>query len=278
MNTTSEILTVDGTVLNTLAKNIESIAGRLHVPGKRTANQVIPGKHGTQHVGGKLFEANVLVLPMWVRGCDDDGAVPTGSTREEFFTNLDELSRLFTREGLRDIRHTLPDGSIRQCFGEVLSAIDFSITGHNPMGKYSVEVEVPEVFWQDLDTRTQNLAVAAGNNYHFTTFDGISAPICDSLITVTGPVGDIGLTDSTSGEWLEYGVGLAAGQQLVIDCANWDITVGGADVIQNLSHSHDYFLPLTPNIAGQVWVTVTGSGFGAGTSVQIAAKRKYLVG
>jgi hypothetical protein len=276
LNTTTEILTVDGVVLNTLAKNIESIAGRLHVPGKRTANQTLPGKHGTLYVANKKYEANVIVLPMWVRGCDDDGSVPSGSTREEFFTNLDVLTNLFMRDGLRDVSHTLPDGSIRQCFAEVLSSIDFSVIGHNPLGKYSVEMEVPDVFWQDVNAIVQARGVA--ENVHYPQFDGLTAPLVDAIITVTGPANSVLLTDTNSGEWFQYAAALGVGEQLVVDCAEWTAKKGAADVIGNVSHSDDYFLPLTPNLARQLWVSMNIPGSTGGTSVSINGRRKYLVG
>ena len=211
MNTTTEILSVDGVVLNTLAKNIESIAGRLHVPGKRTTNQTLPGKHGSLHVGNKVFEPNTIVLPMWVRGCDDDGAIPAGgSARDEFYFNLDELTNLFGRDGLRDVRHTLPDGSIRQCFAEVLSSIDFSVTGRNPLGKFSVEMEVPDVFWQDLNQVNQAQVVGNGR-YHYGQLDGGTAPIVDAVLTITGPFTTFTVTDVESGDSFTYAAAIAAG-------------------------------------------------------------------
>lgn len=277
MNTTSEILTVDGVVLNTLAKNIESLAGRLHVPGKRTANQVIPEKHGSLHVANKMYEPNILVLPMWVRGCDDDGQIPSGNAGDEFYENLDELSNLFMGDGLKDVRHTLPDGAVRQCFAEVLSAIDFS-TWAGRLGKFSVEMEVPDVFWQDLDPGFQASPGGAQGSIHYTRFLGSTAPIVDAVVDVLGPFNTITLTDVKTGEWFTYDAAVGAGQTLHVDCATWEASVGGVEQVQPVSHSGGYLLPLTPDSNRQVWLDVVGTGFTAATSVQITARRKYLVG
>src|SRR5687768_5894726 len=94
--TTSETLSVDGVVLNTLAKNIETLTGRLRTPPLRGSNLSIPSRHGALHTATKVYDENEIVLPMWVAGCDDDGEIPYfGSARKEFFKNLDELSNLF---------------------------------------------------------------------------------------------------------------------------------------------------------------------------------------
>src|SRR3982751_4903714 len=99
--TTTETLTVNGVVLNTLANNIETLAGRLRVPSYRTENLIVPSKHGELWVPNKKFQTNTIPLPMWVLGCNDDGEIPSGSTaRIEFYARVDELVTLFKSPGL----------------------------------------------------------------------------------------------------------------------------------------------------------------------------------
>lgn len=283
MNTTTEILTVDGVTLNTLAKNVEELAGRLHVPDKKGANIPIPGAVGELYVSGKMDGANTIVLPMWVRGCDDDGLVPSvGQDRINFFHNLDQLTGIFLKNtGLLDVRHTLPDGSIRQCWAEVISAIDFSTTGRRPLAKFSVEMTVPDAYWQDVNAAAGAAMVVAANpqDLHFVHLDNASAPIYDSIITVTGPYNaNWALTDIQSSEFVVVAQPIPAGQTAVIDSSNWTATINGADVITSTTNSHDYMLPLTPNALGEVWVRASGTGFTAATTVRVNARRKYRVG
>jgi hypothetical protein len=280
MNTTPEILTVDGVVLNTLAKNIESIAGRLHVASKRTANVQVPGRPGALYVPNKLDDINTITLPMWVRGCDDNGLIPSGSARVEFFKNLDQLTRLFGKPyGLLDVRHTLPDTTIRQCFAELTDELDFTTTGPNPLGKYSVALEVPAVYWQDLNQIVQNLAVpASGTNLNFNNFAGGTAPVWDSVITLTGPFTSMTVQDVPSGDTVTVNTGIAAGQTVVLDNDAMTVMQGANDLLTFTSHTGDVFLVLHPDAIGETHLVVTGAGFGAGTSVQIAGRRKYRIG
>lgn len=281
MNTTTEILSVDGVILNTMAKNIESIAGRLHTPDRKGSNVAVSGAAGELYVPGKMDAPNVIALPMWVRGCDDDGIVPAlGQDRINFYKNLDLLTGIFGRNtGLLDVRHTMPDNSIRQCFAEVLSAIDFSTTGRRPLGRFSVEMEVPDVYWQDLNSLVQSKGFAAsGVIQTYDTFIGGTAPIYDAVVTITGPA-NTGMTiqDVISGEYIVINQAIPAGQQVVIDNPNWTVKLNGADIITNVAHSHDYLLPISPDNGGPRF-QMTGGGFTVATAVQITGRRKYRVG
>ena len=281
MNTTTEILSVDGVVLNTLAKNIESLTGRLHTPEKKGENVPIPGAVGELYVPGKMDAANTIVLPMWVRGCTDDGLVPSvGQDRINFYANLDQLTGLFGKNtGLLDVRHTLPDTSIRQCFAEVLSALDFSTIGRRPLGRFSVEMTVPDAYWQDLNPVTAQSAAGGTGAFNMAEFSGLSAPVYDAVITVTGPMNaGMVLTDNASGETFQFGAAIPAGQNLVIDCDNWTVKLNGVDSIQNVQNTHDYFLPLTPDVNGNLWVSLAATGLTAASKFSITGRRKYRVG
>ena len=95
-NTTDTYWEVDGTSLQTYARNIETKGGsRLGAAPLRGENIVVPTKFGRQWVA-KLPDARVLSLQGWVQGCDDDGVVAAGA--EQIFTdNWQALRRLFWR-------------------------------------------------------------------------------------------------------------------------------------------------------------------------------------
>lgn len=282
-NTTTETLSVNGVVLNTYAKNIESLTGRLRTPARRTSNVSVPGRHGAVRNPNRLFAENILTLPMWVIGCDDDGNIPAGSTqRREFFKRIDELTALFLGStGVLDIRHTLPDGSVRQCFGDVLDAIDFTSETSNPLGKFGVSLTLADPFWQDLTSTSQEV-VANGGTVSFTSFQGGTAPMEDLTATVMGPWNNPKLTFA-DGSWVLYSDTFTSTQGVIINSANWTVTgVGGKTVALNkLTSSANptnrwMSIPAAPETS--LSVTLAGSSRTTATKLTLAGRRKYLVG
>lgn len=283
--TTTEILTVNGVILNTLAKNVESLAGRLRVPAKRSQNIVVPGRHGTVRTKGKKYDQNVLALPMWVIGCKDDGSIPTNtSERRLFFDNVDALSHLFSANGDTplDIRHTLPDGSIRQCFGDVLDVIDFTTqSGETPLGKFSVSIQVPAAFWQDLNEVTTGSLVASGASVNLAALAGATAPMEDLRVQLVGPWNNPRLTFA-DGSWVQYSESFTAGQGVLIDASNWTLSgVGGyvpalAKLTYSGMSSHWMCLPPTNDVVPTV--SLSGTARTGATAMTMTGRRKYLVG
>jgi hypothetical protein len=281
-NTTTETLSVNGVVLNTFAKNIESLAGRLRTPARRTSNITVPGRHGSVRNPNQLFAENILTLPMWVIGCDDDGNIPAGSTaRREFFKRIDELSALFLGSvGPLDVRHTLPDGSVRQCFADVLDAIDFSSESANPLGKFGVSLTLADPFWQDLTPTSQEM-VANGSTAVFTSFQGATAPMEDLTATIMGPWNNPKLTFS-DGSWVMYSDTFTSTQGVIINSGNWSLTgVGGKAVALNkltYSSSTGRWMSIPPNQTSSTSVTLAGTARTTATKLTLAGRRKYLVG
>jgi hypothetical protein len=277
VTTTSEILTINGTVMNTLARNVSSLTGRLRVPGRRTKNLDVPGKHGKLYVPNKKFQAGMVTLPIWVAGCNDDGDIPGGSTaRREFYKRVDELVTLFGVGTLLDIRHTLPDGSIRQTFGEVLDMFDFT-TDAAPTGKVTVVLELPDTFWQDVNTTTQSL-VGTGATLNPTNFAGGSAPIEDMVYDFLGPWTNPGVTFA-DGSFFQYSAALAAGNVLKVDSGQWELTRTGGPAADYGVFTHDggdAVWGAFPANAGIL--TMRGTARTTSSSLTLTGRRKYLVG
>lgn len=282
--TTEEVFSVNGVVLNTYCKNIETLTGRLRTAGKRTSNLVVPGRHGSIPVTGKKFDENVLALPMWVLGCDDSGKVPADSTdRREFYKNMDALTSLFlSSPGMLDVRHTLPDGSVRQCFAEVLDAIDFSVMGANPDAKFGVSLVVPAAFWQDLNQITSE-QVANGATATFAEFGGATAPMEDLIIGIKGPWTNPVLTFA-DGSWVAYDQEFTSGQGVSINSSDWTLAgIGG--IVPKLERvryagTSSRWASVPPPATGQpLVVTLTGgTRTAADTRLSLTGRRKFLVG
>lgn len=279
--TTTERLTVEGVDLKTYAKNVTTLAAMLRVPGRRGANAVVAGRSGSILRGYKPFEEAVYTWPMWVRGSDDDGNIPGGSTtRREFYKRVDELTRLFTKDsGVLDVQHTLPDGTIRQAFLEVRSVIDFTTRGINPMGRFQVELANPAVFWRDINT-TSVTDTTSALTVNFGA--GGTAPIEDAVITFTGTLNNPVFTDAFGGAVVTYAKTVGAGHTLVLNAETSQVTAGGGHVLDmtklTFSKTNGRLMRFSPHaVNGGYRLVVTGTGFSGG-QVNVVSRRKFLVG
>lgn len=284
--TTAETLTVDGVVLNTLAKNVESLTGRFKVAPIRTENIAVPGRHGRLRTTAKFYDEGQIVLPMWVKGCDDNGEVPD-SARIQFFDNVNALTNLFRPgSGMMEMIHTQPDGTIRRAWVECTDVIDFTtMGGGNPLGKFSVSLRVPDVFWEDVVAQSVDLLPT--QNGHVTAFDGMTAPIEDSVLKITGPAVNCRIEAYYNGaplenpSWVQY-TNVPVGQTLTIDCGKWTLTGSGGltPSYANLTHAGGarWFTLVsgTPNNPPEV--KITASSTTGATKINITARRKFLVG
>ena len=287
--TTAETLSVNGVILNTLAKNIEELTGRLRTPKSTTDNAQVPKRHGRVRVGQKFYEQNELALPMWVVGSNDDGTIPVGSTEAKtFWTNIDILTSLFSlKSSALDVRHTLPDGSVRQCYADVLETIDFEVSMKN-LGRFTVVLTVPDAFWQDVYASTQVISglSALPVTSILSTFAGATAPMEDMAFTFTGPITNPEVWAYANSQplplpiWFRYNGIVPAGQTLSLDCSTWTIGGSMAPVYANLVHlgSARWMSVQAATDAGNPQIQVRGSGTTTATRLEVMGRRKFLVG
>jgi hypothetical protein len=285
--TTAETLSVNGVVLNTLAKNITSLTGRLRAPALRTDNVTVPGRHGTIRVPNKRYEEGQVILPMWVRGNnDDEGSI----SRSTFYSNVDTLTQLFRPgAGLLTVIHTLPDGSQRRCLAECTEAINLTMTagGAWPYATFSVALRVPSVFWEDVNTSTFDLGYTF--NGDVTQLQGTTAPIEDATYTLKGPFNSLTVEARYNGAALDdpmyftYSGTVGTGQTLIVDSSSWKLTGTGGLVVDYTKMFHTggaRFLTMVPGpIDGYPQLKITNTGGLLGTTkVTVTARRKFLVG
>jgi hypothetical protein len=287
---TAETVTVDGFVLNTYAFNISTLSGRLTTPDLRTKNVEVPGRHGTLRVRNKKFQENIYTLTMWVKGSLPDGSVPTQKiARRLFYENVDNLMQIFTRRtGLLNIQQVMPDGSVRQCFGEVLATITPESSSSNPLGKFNVAFTLPGVFWQDLEpvTYTSPAGLPVSEILTLDPFIGATAPMEDLQITVTGRVSQFKIQALENGSpleidtWVQYNAPVSSTQSVTLDSSDWSISASsGTPSIVNVVHSgSNFWLSLPPgwqNSAPQIAWTCTNPD--SQTKLSITGTRKYVV-
>lgn len=289
--TTAETLSVNGTILNTLAYNIESITGRWKVPDLRTANISIPGRNGTLRTTRKFYDEATMVLPMWVRGGDEDGNIPGDSTaRREFQANIKTLTKLFRPgSGMLEVLYTQADETVMRAMAECTDAIDFSMVGNsgdNPLAKFSVALCMPEPFWEDVSISSIDLPIA--QNGEVSQLAGTTAPIEDAVFTITGPATNPKCEALIAGAplenptWFLYSGTVGVGQTLVVDCENWALSGTGGFTPNYANFSHmggaRWFTFVPGLVDAAPGLRITASSTSGATRLNVQARRKFLVG
>lgn len=282
-STTSESLTVDGFLLNTLAYNISTGSGRAQSPAIRGTNAQLAGRHGEIYVPMKTMDVGTFTLSMWIAGCNPDGTIPTSVNlqRIQFLTSRDKLIQLFTkRYALLHFAQIMPDFSVRECYGDVLEIVDFSSMAGRTRADFNVAVRVPDVYWQDASVTTQgftNMTFSSSTTTQtFSSFTPSTGYISDSVVTVTGPITNPVIADAASGISVSLlGTAVPAGQTWVVDSSQWASTLNSVSVLANTTHSgSNRFLEITPTDPPSL--TLTGTGTTSATGLQLTARNKYV--
>lgn len=278
-DTTKELLFVNGVSVNNLAINVESLTGRINIPPRRGENVAVSGRSGRLRTK-KRFDERTLVLPMWVQGCNEDGTIPTDSTASaEMYKNLDLLSSLFAPDQEIIMVHRLPDGTSRRIRGDVIDAIDFTMT--QGIGKFSVSIVCYDPFWEE--TTAQTMTRIGSGTLLMSEMRGSTAPIEDAKITFKGPCINPQISVSASGYnmVLRYNAELGSGQTITLDCDKWALTATGGLLPDHgaVFHSGEARWFVIPPYKYAPTPTCSQSGPPNNTwSTTVVAQRKFLIG
>lgn len=197
--TTTELYSVNGIDLNTLAYNFTSLEGRLGTPSLRGANSEIafgPDAFRSKWVGPRTEQ-----WAMWIRNVDpaDDSV----GGRDQFRANLSALKKLLMGNpavplALQRIVAD-PDGLITQTATGECVAITPAPKWGGVFADVVVEIHIPDGLWRG-DTGTQDLSGDTG-----LTVAG------DCIVTATSIVtsGDFTMVNTTTGTGITYTGGAA---------------------------------------------------------------------
>lgn len=285
--TTQELVTFNGTFLNTYAKNISTRTGRYTTPEVRGEQLVLPGRSGYIFTPNRPLGPGEMIWKMWVLGCNDDGYVTPGSTyRVEFEKNWEALATLFSgRTKLNKITVIRPNGAVRECYAEVVDRLDPETSAGGTRAEFNVALQIPDVYWRDTSALSQSATADATlpKTLNLTSFQGMTGTIEDAVITVAGPIQNPRVTNTETGIYVQYNGTVPSGQNWVIDCGLFTSKVNNVSVLTNTTHiGHPRFLiiPPTTETAGVVsdipQVVLSGTGGGLPTNITVNARRKWL--
>lgn len=221
-------LRVDGTEIDTHAYWVGTGSAPFSVPEARGDNPMVPSRHGGLYTPGKPFAMPTLSYQIWARGMREDGSIPRDRL-EQVSTNIDTLLTLFTkRYNLLHLEQDMPDGSVRECYGEVRASFDLSRTSRAlAWANFAVDIEVPAAFWQDRLPSTFSIGgLSNGDQFALPDFQGSTAPISDSTAVIHGPADYPALFVLPSGAYVRYRGSLEVGEDWRINCDTWESVVG----------------------------------------------------
>lgn len=289
MTATISVITSDDVEYNLdhcVYQGVEGITGMMKVAAKRGGNLVVPGSHGELHIPAKRYGAAALVLPMWVRGVNANGTLPSATdagARLQFHRNLRELVGMFTADDQITLRHTLTDGTAREIRGEVMGdpiEPDIQGAGRYTLGQFAVALTCADPFWADLDP-SEDVATSDGP-YTLGQFAGASAPMEDLLITFS-PQNNPRFQQASTGIFVKVNRVIGPGQTITVDTSTWQV-YGTGGVAGGLYEDLEYggrgtsrWFALKPEPGGGApVVSLTNTG-GSGTAT-VTGKRKHKIG
>jgi hypothetical protein len=235
MSTTVEFWDVNGTSLNTLAWNIETLTGRSKAPLLRGDDIQVPYRPGAIW-REKTPDSRVLTLAMWVLGCNSDGTLPSMSTRAKFNENRDALTRLFyhPEAQLSLTKRWLTGAGVQSAtaLAELVGDMDPTMIG-NDGAQFVVDLKLADPYFYGVSS-VFNLGVTTGavtNLGHDRIKKG--------LLRFNGPLTNPRLTNSTPNPdiWVQYAGVIAGGDWVEL---NIDLFTAknqaGTTVISAISH------------------------------------------
>lgn len=230
-------ITADGEALDDYCDRVVVVTEGM--ANREDSNFRIPGLEGEVTFPNKLWEAGNVILVSFLRYSDEDGVIThLDGSAGHVYDNLSAMKRIFGKNGLVDLRRTVPS------FGQVRMDVEL-IQGPNegsfPANQIWV-LKAPKPFWRGLTAVTLTADAAA----HIPDGD---APIDDMIVTFGGN----GRVD-IDGEWIEM-VGTSG--TTVVDCGARTIIKTGAPNDKFFNPFSDRWLRLQGGRANNV--NFTGS-------------------
>jgi len=201
----------------------------LDLPDRRGKNQVIPFKHGTTFIE-KYYDERILTF----------GMVVSGETADGLESVLETLRGLLAVRTQQTLTQTLLDGTMRTASACVDRPLQ--VTRPAPhIAKLTVEFTLASPYMRLSTLIADNTTTIDASPKAMTVTNPGTVEERDPIITLTGPLQNTVITNSTNGCILTYTGTIAAPRVVTIQtAATGEFTATtdlAANVIGNVSHS-----------------------------------------
>jgi hypothetical protein len=273
-----ETWTVDGFDLTAGAAgnmDVEYRGGLLVTPAPVGENPSVPNRTG-EIWRRKVHGPGAFVLNMWVGGTGSTAQTTAQAKYDDVLRATHHVHRL-----PRYVRG-LPDGSQRECLGEVQSAVAPANIGQQGY-RFSIEVKVPGGYWQDTADATDTLAGSSSTSRDLTltNLGGGTAPMEALRYIIGGNCTNprvIDRTDGVDGDWFRYNGNVPAGATLTVNAATWQVTATGFTpnpaALEFTGYRYLSIPAATPGNTQTVRFTCTSP---SGASLNVTGRRTWLV-
>lgn len=231
----------------------------------------IPGRHG-QLWTPKTLGPGSFALNFYLGTTPAEGRVDLVSSWEQI------VRRVKTPHRQARFERWLPDGSKRECYGQVIAEMQ-----PTSRGQYGIiaqlEVNVPSGFWTDLaDLDSGNISLGSGavnNSFPLTAFINATAPLTGLRVGVTGPTtSQVTVTDDATGSWFR------SNQNVTTGLGEFGVNAATDNVSTNYNQLMTYRGPYMIEVGiptDQVPRLRVQTTAGAGAYLNVTGRRQYLM-
>lgn len=206
-NTTETFWSADGVSLQTFARNISTLGGRLAPPPMRGSNTLVPYNPG-QKWEAKIADSQELSLSMWVRGRNDDGSL-SGRADDTFDDNWRTLRSLLWTPGRQFVlqKKFKVNGLLRSAsaLAEFSGGFEPTMIGRSA-AKFTVDLTLADPYFYDDSLSTVTLV--NGNQTIVGMGDAESTNV---LLTINGSRDKITVINSSLAHQVQYYDALLSG-------------------------------------------------------------------
>ncbi len=245
-----------GTALSTLGK-VTLMDDYLGSAGRRGGNQVIPFRHGTVFAQ-KYFDERKMIF----------GLAVTAASATALETAFDTMTALFALRTEQTLSMTREDGTIRTAQATVDAALDVT-RKTNTLALVVVEFVLARPYFR-LSTLYQVTSDAIDGTPTPQTLTVVNSGSCeerDPTLTLTGPLRNPVITNTTTGVSLTYTGTIASPRVVTISTNSYNEYVAtddlGANKIGLITHSGSAAL-MTLN-PGNNAITIADADYASGT-------------
>ncbi len=256
--------TFGGTDLTTFGKILQ-IDGWGDIPERRGSDQVIPFDDGEMHAG-KYYDKRLLDFYMSL----------TTSSASDMDSKLDTLRQLISLRTQQTLSVTREDGKVMTTQAIVNSRLQINrIT--NTLLKYVIPFSLPTPYFRLSTAISDNTTTINTSPKAMTVTNPGTAIERYATITLTGPLSNTVITNSTTGVSLTYTGTIAGGEVVVISTSSLRektaVKDGVTNVIGNVTHNGAAaFMVINP---GSNTLSITDGTATTGT-VKIAFNAPYF--